>query len=47
MPHLDYPSLAFYAPSHMHNFMTVMLAIDDMTEGISLFPLRGWWAERC
>ncbi|KAL0478760.1 ectoine dioxygenase [Acrasis kona] len=31
MPHLDHPSLAFYLPSQLDNFITVMVAIDDMT----------------
>jgi hypothetical protein len=37
MPHLDFPSLSFYAPPTMDDFITVMIAIDDMTEGIVLF----------
>ena len=35
VPHLDHPSLAYYAPDSFSDFITVMLAIDDMT------PLNG------
>ena len=31
MPHLDHPSLQFYAPDNFDAFITVMVAIDPMT----------------
>lgn len=36
---LDHPSLAFYAPPHFSHFITVMVAVDDMSEGP---PCGGW-----
>lgn len=44
MPHLDHPSLAFYAPSGFDSFITVMVAIDDMTkENGCLRVCKGRW----
>ncbi len=43
MPHLDHPSLAFYAPAHFDSFITVMLAIDDMTEGFEKLLFLSCW----
>lgn len=40
MPHLDHPSLMYYALPHFDSFITVMLAIDDMTEGALIMRAR-------
>ena len=47
MPHLDHPSLAFYSPKNMNSFMTVMVAIDDMTEQNGCLRVcKGEWNEK-
>lgn len=44
MPHLDHPSLAYYAPPGFDSFITVMVAIDPMTpENGCLRVVRGRW----
>lgn len=44
LPHLDHPSLGFYAPPSFDSFMTVMVAIDDMTkENGCLRVCKGKW----
>jgi 2-aminoethylphosphonate dioxygenase len=44
LPHLDHPSLAFYAPPSFNSFITVMVAIDDMTkENGCLRVCKGTW----
>jgi hypothetical protein len=43
MPHLDHPSLAYYLPE-LDTFITVMVAIDDMTiENGCLRVVKGKW----
>eukprot|EP00211_Chloroparvula_japonica_P017691 CAMPEP_0119148878 /NCGR_PEP_ID=MMETSP1310-20130426/42526_1 /TAXON_ID=464262 /ORGANISM="Genus nov. species nov., Strain RCC2339" /LENGTH=266 /DNA_ID=CAMNT_0007140943 /DNA_START=219 /DNA_END=1015 /DNA_ORIENTATION=- len=48
-PHLDHPSLAFYAPETYDRFITVMVAIDDMTSANGCLRLvKGKWdAQNC
>lgn len=45
MPHLDHPSLAFYAPPTVTSFVTVMVAIDAMSRQNGCLRLaRGRWS---
>ena len=44
LPHLDHPSLAFYLPPRFDRFITVMVAIDDMTRANGCLRVaRGDW----
>lgn len=44
LPHLDHPSLAFYAPPSFDSFITVMVAIDDMTKANGCLRVcKGRW----
>ncbi len=44
LPHLDHPSLAFYLPPQFDRFITVMVAIDDMTPANGCLRVcRGQW----
>jgi hypothetical protein len=44
VPHLDHPSLAFYLPPRFDRFITVMVAIDDMTRANGCLRVcRGAW----